>query len=83
MPTPRDNELEFRGGCALAVCGFFLGGWAGLNIVLLVSGEPRSFSGAVWLLLFGGMVAGAVLGALVFPLVGREVWAWLKRRRRR
>jgi hypothetical protein len=81
MPTPRDNELDFRGGCALTVCGFFLGAWAGWNIVDLVA-EPQSYSGLWWP--FGGMVAGAVLGAIVFPFVGREVWwAWQRRLRRR
>jgi hypothetical protein len=43
--------------------------------------SPQTYSGAGWAAI--GVVAVAVLGALVFPLVAREVWAWLRRRRRR
>ena len=73
--SPREDELDFLGGCALALYGLFVGGVVGFIIGFVAS--PPSDYGA-WGLV--GIVPGAVLGALGFPFVASAIRNWRRRR---
>ena len=73
--SPREDELDFLGGCALAFYGFFVGGVAGFIIGFFASG-PSDFG--AWGLV--GIFPGALFGAIWFPLVASAIRTWRRER---